>query len=58
MELTEPTAIEVFDATGRLVLQATGNGSYSLDLSNEAEGVYNLRLQTYSGVGSYRIVKQ
>jgi hypothetical protein len=58
MELTEPTAIEVFDATGRLVLQATGNGPYSLDLGNEAEGVYMMRFSTEVGVGVRRIIKK
>jgi hypothetical protein len=57
-----PIIVEIMDARGTLVMQremlAVGDFDYSVDLTNQASGIYMLRLLTPQGVAHKRIVKQ
>lgn len=48
--------LQVFDINGKLVLTQSINGKTNIDVSNLAEGVYNLSLQNANGVVNKRLV--
>jgi|GEM_PF-2847274 len=53
--LTKQT-LNLFDVNGKLVLSQTINGKTNIDVSNLAEGVYNLSLINQNGVVNKRLV--
>ncbi|MEM6697187.1 MAG: T9SS type A sorting domain-containing protein [Bacteroidota bacterium] len=50
----EPVEIEIFDAVGKVILLYTGNAldfsNQQLDLSNQEDGVYFVRLKSKDAV--------
>jgi hypothetical protein len=55
-EFTGTYTIEVMDLTGRTVANALGNGSTTVDLSGQAQGVYMVRVATEQASTVQRIV--
>jgi hypothetical protein len=60
-ETSGPVSLELFDASGRMVMQRTfianaGQGTESLDLQGSAEGIYTLRVSHADRISTHKVV--
>lgn len=57
LELSEPASITIMDSRGRKIMETTGNGRFTLDLSAHSAGAYTLQIRSETGVGTKRLIK-
>jgi hypothetical protein len=58
LEVQEPSEVSIADVTGKVIKQFSVEGTHTLDLSQEANGLYFLTLRHSKGAGTMKIMVQ